>query len=458
MPLPMHSLTEANEQLARDVFALALERRRNAPPLNEARSADELLALQVAITEHGIGGAQALALFNQHVAPASVSNDHPGFLAYIPNAPTEASIYADWLLSAFPTFAGAWQDGAGVIAAENAALHWLSGLLGWPEHAGGCFMPGATLGTLSALHVARHVARQNCAQSAEPVPQRWAVLASSEAHACVAAATRVMDVDLVKIETDADWRLQGVAVHEALAREGTRVCAVVASAGATNLGVIDDLPGIAAACREAGVWLHVDAAYGGAVLASPTHRHLLAGIEAADSCVIDPHKWLFAPYDCCALLYRHPALAVPAHAQHADYLDTPRAVVVDAATLDPMRLGIHLSRRGRGFPFWFSLATYGTAAYADAIDAAMALAQTIAAEISAQPLLELVAQPQLSVVVFRRTGWDLGQTQAWSDAMQRTGLAIVMPTRVMGAPAFRLCVLNPRVTLEQVRAVLATLG
>jgi glutamate/tyrosine decarboxylase-like PLP-dependent enzyme len=390
-----------------------------------------------------------------------VSNDHAGFLAFIPNAPTEASIYADWLLSAFPTFAGVWQDGAGVIAAENAALRWLTGLLGWPAQSGGCFMPGATLGTLSALHVARHAAREKQLLQ-QDAPARWAVIASGEAHASVAAAARVMDVDLIEVATDPGWRLQGVAVSEALAREGTRVCAVVASAGATNLGVIDDLAGIASACREAGVWLHVDAAYGGAVLASPKYRHLLTGIEGADSCVIDPHKWLFAPFDCCALLYREPALAVQAHTQHADYLDAPREEVIDPVTLDPMMfdpmsLGIHLSRRGRGFPLWFSLATYGTRAYADAIEQAMAVTQALVQEIRANAKLELVAVPDLSVLVFRRNGWSATAYKAWSQATLHAGLAWIAPTRVRGEPALRLCILNPRVTLEQVRAVLATL-
>lgn len=449
----MHSLTEANEQLARDVFTLALDRRRSTPPLNHAREARDLMsALEQAITAQGIGGGQALALFIEHIAPASLSNDHPGFLAFIPNAPTEAAIYADWLLSAYPTFAGVWQDGAGVIAAENAALQWLTGLLAWPKEAGGCFMPGATLGTLSALHVARHVARLKRERSGVGGNVRWAVLASREAHVSVSAAARVLDVDLVEIPSDADWRLQGAAVREALALEGDRVCAVVASAGATNLGVIDDLTGIAQACGEAGVWLHVDAAYGGAVLASPKHRHLLDGMEGADSCVIDPHKWLFAPYDCCALLYRQPELAVPAHTQRADYL-----AAAHTAALDPMGLGIHLSRRGRGFPLWFSLATYGTAAYALAIEHAMELAREIADDIRANGALELVAQPQLSVVVFHRSGWSASDYDHWSEATLRAGLAWIAPTRVRDAPAFRLCLLNPRVTREQVRALLATL-
>jgi glutamate/tyrosine decarboxylase-like PLP-dependent enzyme len=123
-----------------------------------------------------------------------------------------------------------------------------------------------------------------------------------------------------------------------------------------------------------------------------------------------------------------------------------------------MSLGIHLSRRGRGFPLWFSLATYGTRAYAEAIEQAMTLTQAVVKDIRANAMLELVALPDLSVLVFRRKGWTAAAYATWSRATLHAGLACVVPTRVRGEPALRLCVLNPRVTLEQVRAVLATLS
>lgn len=452
----LHGLTPENEALARQVFELALARRRITPPLNAPQPAAQLLpALAEAITPQGVGGAAALGLFAERIAPASISADHPGALAFIPHAPSEAAIYADWLLSAFPAFAGAWHEGAGLIAAENAALAWLAGLAGLPQGAGGSFMPGATLGTLSALHAARHRARQ-----AGPVSpgHRWAVLGSREAHASVAAATRVLDVDWLPIEPAANFVLTGAAVRDALQSSrhagGPRVCAVVASAGTTNLGVIDDLPGIAAACREAGTWLHVDAAYGGAVLASPAARNRLAGIERADSLVVDPHKWLFAPYDSCALLFRDPGVAAQALAQHAEYIDPLHAAEEGC---NPFHYGIHLSRRGRGLPLWFSLATYGTEAYAAAVDAALALTREVVQAVRAEPLLELAAEPMLSVVAFHRRGWSAGEHRAWSQRLLHEGLAWIAPSSVRGRPALRLCLLNPRANIGHLRKVLATL-
>ena len=442
------------------MFELALARRRaTPPPLHAPQPAAQLLpALAAAITPGGVGGAEALRLFAQRIVPASISADRPGALAFIPQAPSEApseaAIYADGLLSAFPTFAGALHQGAGVIAAENtvlAWLAWLAGLARLPQGAGGSFVPGATLGILSALHAARHHARQGGAAA------RWAVLGSREAHASVAAATRVLDVDSLPIESAAHHVLTGAAVREALQASrsagGPRVCAVVASAGTTNLGAIDDLPGIAAACREAGVWLHVDAAYGGAVLVSPAARGRLAGIEHADSLVIDPHKWLFAPYDSCALLFRDPALAAQALAQQADDIEPLQGE--DGS--NPFHYGIHLSRRGRGPPLWFSLATCGTAAYAAAVDAALALTREVVQAVRAEPLLELAAEPMLSVVAFHRRGWSAGEHAAWSQRLLQDGMAWIAPSSVAGRPALRLCLLNPRENLGHLRQVLATL-
>jgi L-2,4-diaminobutyrate decarboxylase len=446
----LHHLTPDNEALARQVFDLALQRRRDPPPLNAPQPAHELQpALAAALCAQGVGGSAALQLFTERIVPASISADHPGFLAFIPHAPTEAAIYADWLLSAFPSFTGAWHDGAGIIAAENAVLAWLAGLAGLPAAAGGSFVPGATLGTLAALHAARHQAGQ---RGGAPAGRR-AVITSREAHASVAAATRVLDVDLITVEPGAGFVLTGASVRAALQAAGPRAFAVVASAGTTNLGVIDDLPGIAAACREAGAWLHVDAAYGGAVLVSPAARGRLAGIEQADSLVIDPHKWLFAPYDSCALLFRQPALAAPALAQQAEYIDP----VHGGVEWNPFNYGIQLSRRGRGLPLWFSLATYGTGAYAAAIDASLALTQQVVQAVRAEPLLELAAEPMLSVVAFHRHGWSAEDCRQWSQRMLREGLAWIAPSSVRGRPALRLCLLNPRASMPHIAQVLATL-
>ena len=179
-----------------------------------------------------------------------------------------------------------------------------------------------------------------------------------------------MDADVLLVEADE----RGPGIRRGLRRrrwprsttaDRERVAAVVATAGTTNVGVVDDLAGIGAVAAEHGAWFHVDAAYGGAALAVPSARPLFDGIEQADSFVVDPHKWLFAPFDCAALVYRDPAIARATHTQHAEYLD----VVTDRPDWNPSDYAYHLSRRARGLPFWFSLATHGTAAYAEAIEA-----------------------------------------------------------------------------------------
>jgi L-2,4-diaminobutyrate decarboxylase len=184
--------------------------------------------------------------------------------------------------------------------------------------------------------------------------------------------------------------------------------------------------------------------------AAPSARHLFDGIERADSFIVDPHKWLFAPFDACALIYRDPELGRLAHTQTAGYLD----VLTDSGEYNPSDYAIHLSRRARGLPFWFSLATHGTDAYAAAVEMGLSLAQQSAEEIRARPELELVREPMLSVVVFRRLGWTPEDYQAWSDRLLADGFALVLPTRHGDETVTRFAFVNPRTTMDDVRAIL----
>jgi aromatic-L-amino-acid/L-tryptophan decarboxylase len=224
----------------------------------------------------------------------------------------------------------------------------------------------------------------------------------------------------------------------------------VATAGTTNVGVVDDLAGIGALARDRGVWFHVDAAYGGAAMAVARARPLFDGIEQADSFVVDPHKWLFAPFDCAALVYREPALARATHTQHAEYLD----VVTESPHWNPSDYAYHLSRRARGLPFWFSLATYGTAAYAAMVEKGLQLAEQAAELIRDADHVELVLEPGLSIVVFRRLGWRRDGYYAWSDRALDDGLAFVVPTSWQGETVLRFCFVNPATTTEDIRAIL----
>ena len=263
-----------------------------------------------------------------------------------------------------------------------------------------------------------------------------------------------MDVELVLAPSDAAGRLTGEATRDVLARLGDRACAVVAAAGSTNLGLVDDLDGVGRASQEAVVWFHVDAAYGGAALAAPSVRNQFTGIERCDSFVVDPHKWLFAPFDCCALSYREPNLGRAAPTQHAGYLE----VLTSRDEWNPSDYAAHLTRRARGLPFWFSLACHGVGAYRRAVETTLATARRAAELIELSPHTELVSEPSLSVVVFRRLGWNRADYYRWSETALADRMAFVVPTIHDAETVLRFCFVNPRTTADDVALILSSMA
>ena len=436
-------------EIATQAVMLAASRiSKHSDPKTTARPASELAAAAgETITRHGLGGTEVLRIFEDVIAPATRAQDDPMNLAYIPAAPTRAALAFDAVVSTYNIYGGAWEAGAGAIFAENQALAWLVQLLGWPDTGGGCFVSGGTTGNLSALVAARQTLRRRRGQ--HPAGQ-WQLACTAQAHSSVEAAASVLDAEVVSVPEAADGRLTGDALRAAL-RDAPDVFAVVASAGTTNAGIVDDLTSVADVCEEFGVWLHVDGAYGGAALAAPSARSLFAGIERADSFIVDPHKWLFAPYDCCALVYRQPELARAAHAQHASYLDA-----VDREIWNPWDLAAHLSRRCRGLPFWFSLAVHGTDRYTAAIEHTLDTARAVAEGMAKIPQLKLILPPTLSVILFERPGWSESDYHEWSSALSHEGVILCIPTRWQGRTVLRLAFVNPATDPDHVLEVLRT--
>lgn len=453
----MHHHDSATEVLTQAILRYAVERvRLHPPPLDGPRPESELRAMVGrTVTPGGVGGLEALRIFGDVLAPACISVDHPRFLSFVPAAPTEAAILFDLVVGASSIYAGSWLEGGGAVFAENEALRWIADLVGLPDDAGGVFVSGGTAGNLSALIAARWKWRHDAAGAHDRT--RGLVVASMGAHSSVAQAARAMDADVHLVPADDAGRMRGTALAAELAGlsddDRARVFAVVATAGTTNAGVIDDLAGVADVCDGGQIWLHVDGAYGGAALAAPSVRGRFAGIERADSFIVDPHKWLFAPFDSCALLYRDPRIAKAAHTQRAEYLD----VLQDDDDWNASDFAHHLSRRARGLPLWFSLATYGTDAYRDAVETTLAVAHRGADLIRASDHLELVIEPELSVVVFRRLGWGASDYHAWSDAQLAEGTAFVVPTSWHGEPVLRYCVVNPLTTVDDLADVFESL-
>ena len=448
----MHKFTPEVEALANEILAYSLERLKSDPPLDGPRSAADLFAeVGNTITERGLGGRAALGVFTEVLAKACISTDHPRYLAYIPSAPSEYASLFDLVVGASALYGGSWQEGAGAVFAENQALRWLSDLAGLPESAGGVFVQGGTIGNLSALVTAREDARAKF-----PDVTRWAIACSAEAHSSIATAAKIMDVELVTIEPRDDLRIHGediaAAIDQYHAAHAARVCAVVATSGTTNLGVIDDLKGAAKAAHDRNIWFHVDGAYGLAGLCAPSVRPQFAGVEQCDSFIVDPHKWLFAPYDACALVYRNPDIARVTHTQHASYLES-----LHDGAWNPSDYAIQLTRRTRGLPFWFSLAAAGTDAYRDAVEESLTVAQSAADLIRAHPRLELLRQPDLSIVAFTRTGWSRDDYQKWCDQLLEDQIGFVTPSSHQGQPILRFAIVNPWTTMADIEVILATL-
>ncbi|MGO1481787.1 MAG: pyridoxal phosphate-dependent decarboxylase family protein [Brachybacterium sp.] len=417
-------------------------------PKTTARSAAELQSdVGETITGEGIGAERAMELFDQVLLPATRSAEDPMNLAYIPAAPTRAAVAFDTVVSAANVFGGIWENGAGAIFAENQVLRWLADLLGWPADSAGVFVAGGTHGNLSALATARDHALRVRGRRPEG---GWALACASTAHSSISSAAKLLDMDVVTIPVDDRGHLTGEALEGVLAADG-RICAVVASAGTTNAGIVDDLGSVAEVAHRHGAWVHVDGAYGGAALAAPSARERFTGIEQADSFIVDPHKWLFAPYDCCALLYRDPRPAAATHSQHAAYLDS-----IDRGESNPSDLAAHLSRRTRGLPLWYSLATHGTAAYTAAIERCLATSRTVARAIEETEHLELLLEPELSVVVFHRPGWTPAAYRRWSQRLAKDGTILCVPTAFRGEVALRLAFVNPATDPERVIDVLRT--
>ena len=456
---PQQRMHVPDEKLTRLVLDYVSSRlsMRETPLDHPGQKAEVDAILDGLVTREGIEPEKVLEIYAEHLSKTVLSADSPRYWAFIPAAPTKAALLFDMVVSAASLQGISWLEAAGAVAAENQALRWISDAAGLPESAGGAFVSGGSAGNLSALVVARDTARHRLVtrDGVQSRYRRLRVAVSDQAHSSVKNTLSIIDVDPFVITT-ADHRFTGDALRAAIDADSDpdSIIAVVATSGTTNAGIVDDLLGVGTVARERGMWFHVDGAYGGAGLFAPSARHRYDGIELADSLVVDPHKWLFAPYDCAALIYREPRLAKAVHTQDASYLD---AILHDDGSYEwnPTDYAYHLTRRARGLPLWFSLVVNGTDAYTEAIEHSIALATTVAREIDATEHLELLREPTLGMVLFRRTGWTAHDYDAWAQRLLSAQVAFITSTSWEGETVGRFSFLHPSTTLEMVREVLA---
>jgi glutamate/tyrosine decarboxylase-like PLP-dependent enzyme len=449
----MHDVDQTTEQMVRSVLAYAENRLRMDPvPLDKGtRSAADLYhVLDGVIRDRGRSPDEVLGVYSSVIAPSIISADSPRFLGFIPAAPTKASLLFDMLVSCASIQGISWLEASGAIAAENTVLRLIADEAGMPASAGGCFVSGGSAGNLSAIAVARETGKKRLGDAA--TGRRLRVVVGTDAHSSIVNTLRLLEMDALVVDTP-DHRLTAETVRAAIEADPdiSDVVAVICTSGTTNAGIVDDLAGVGAIARERGWWFHVDGAYGGSGIFAPSIRSKYNGIEHADSFILDPHKWLFTPFDCCSLLYRNPELARATHTQDASYLDV---IHTADGEWNPTDYAYHLTRRARGLPLWFSLAVNGVDAYREAIETAVTLALDTAELIKATPHLELIREPDLGVVLFRRVGWEPADYDKWAQSLHADEVAFIPPSKWEGETVGRFAFLHPHTTMDLVREIL----
>lgn len=411
-----------------DAIADHWERLDEGPPI-QAGDPGELRALVGGPPPDAPGDVDAaLDTLLQHVVPLIQRGDHPRFFARVGSPSNPVGALADALGAGFNVFAGSWAGGSGPTAVELTVLDWLRSWCGMPEGTSGILVSGGSVASLTGLAAAR-----------EARPGRRVCVVSDQTHASILRGIRLLGLEQRMVPTGPDLRMDPAA----LSLTDDDLC-VVATAGTTNVGAVDPLDAIADACDERGVWLHVDAAYGGPTVLTERGRALLGGLGRADSLVVDPHKMLFQPLEAGCVLVRHPGALERTFEMFPEYL---RDTFGSDDRVNLRERGPQLSRGSRALKLWLSLHAFGLDAFRAAIDRVQDLAERAQRAVEATDNLEVVTPAQLGIVTFAPREGDAG---ALNDRVTADGFAAPSSTVLRGRTVLRLCTINPRTTDDDI--------
>ncbi len=397
----------------------------------------------------------------QRVVWPNIGNvQHPRFFAFIPSPSNFVSVMADALAAGFNPFAGNWLEGSGPAQIELVTIDWLRETIRLPETAGGLFVSGGSMANLTALAAARSSMLDNRSDDA-------VIYFSDQTHNSIEKALRILGFARERIRvlpSDEDFRLPVESLRQAVAEDradGKRPFCIVANAGTTNTGAVDPLDQLADLCERENIWLHVDGAYGAAACLSERGRKLLAGIERADSLSLDPHKWLFQPFEIgCVLLRDARLLKKTFHTMAGILEDTKRAEEEEINYYD---YGPQLTRGFRALKLWLSLKTFGAAAFREAINRGFEMAEFAESLLRQSDRWRIISPATFGIVTFRYVAEGCSESEIneihrrMVEAMAEDGFAFANSTSLRGQTVMRLCAINPRTTEEDVRATIERL-
>ena len=419
----------------------------------KADPATLLADLSVPAPEHGMEFEAVLEQLERDIFRNTMHVNHPRFFAYVPGPGNFVSAMADALISGYNVFAGTWISGSGPAAIELAVIDWLRVACGFPSGAGGLFVSGGTMANLTALAVARHVALGDRLDGAT-------VYFSDQAHSSLEKALRVLGLpsqNARKLACDASYRLPIRELERAIEKdraEGKRPFCVIASAGTTNTGAIDPLSDLSRLCKDRNLWLHVDGAYGAASVICKRGRDLLNGLELADSLSLDPHKWLFQPFEIGCVLVRELAHLRDTFLILPEYLRDTQQYSTEFNFTDH---GLQLTRGFRALKLWMSIKVFGMGAFRAAVERGFALAEFTEARLRKMPGWEIVTPAQMGIVCFRYERADDAAHLRLVQGILKDGFALITSTVLQGRTVLRTCTINPRTTESDIEETLVRL-
>jgi aromatic-L-amino-acid/L-tryptophan decarboxylase len=400
--------------------------------------------------EHGMEFEAVLDQLERDVFRNTMHVNHPRFFAYVPGPGNFVSAMADALISGYNVFAGTWISGSGPAAVELAVIDWLRTACGFPSGAGGLFVSGGTMANLTALAVARHVVLGDRLDGAT-------VYFSDQAHSSLEKALRVLGLppqNARKLACDANYRLPIRDLERAIEQDcaqGKRPFCVIASAGTTNTGAIDPLSELSRLCKDRNLWLHVDGAYGAAAVISDRGRDLLEGLEMADSLSLDPHKWLFQPFEIGCVLVRELTHLRDTFLILPEYLKDTQQYSTEFNFTD---YGLQLTRGFRALKLWMSIKVFGMASFRAAVERGFALAEFTEARLRKMSGWEIVTPAQMGIVCFRYESADDAAHLQLVQSILKDGFALITSTVLQGRAVLRTCTINPRTTESDIEETL----
>lgn len=396
--------------------------------------------------EHGAPYESLLEQLQRDVFPSTMHVNHPRFFAFVPGPGNYVGAMAEALAAGYNVFAGTWLGGSAAEAVETVTIDWLRQLCGFEQNCRGLFVSGGTIANLTALTVARHVTLEDRIDGA-------VVYMSDQAHSSLEKALRVLGFlppQIRRIPCDQRFRLPMDQLAAAIARDresGLRPFCVIASAGTTNTGAVDPLRDLRALCDSEKMWLHVDGAYGAASALADEGRRQLDGLELADSLSLDPHKWLFQPFETGCVLVRRGEQLRATFRLLPDYLQDVHRNIEEVNYTD---LGIQLTRSFRALKLWLSFKVFGVAAFRESIARGFRLAEVAERRLRESGCWEISSPAQMAVVCFRYKSGDDALHARLVDAMLADGFALCTSTNLWGRTVLRMCTINPRTTDQDV--------